>query len=304
VAALVILVGSQFFFVQNTTAYVLSGVTLALTLGFGYFLIQSVKNEVRRKEELQMMADKLAVANDQLRKLDNAKTEFLSIASHQLRTPLTSVKGFVSLIIEGTYGEINDAVRDALTKVYASSERLIQLVEDLLNVSRIESGRMQFAFEKGDIGTMLKDLYENFMLVANNKSLYLDLKLPENPLPEIMMDPSKIREVFSNLTDNALKYTEKGGVTLKAESVEDGKTIRVTVSDTGVGVPKEEIQHLFKKFSRGKDTSRLHATGTGLGLYVGKNIVDAHNGKVWVESDGEGKGSRFIIELPIEHVEA
>ena len=264
-----------------------------------YLLVKSVMSEIRRKEELQIMADKLATANDQLRKLDNAKTEFISIASHQLRTPLTSVKGFISLIIEGSYGEINAGVRDALTKVYASSERLIQLVEDLLNVSRIESGRMQFTFEKGNIAEMMQELYDNFMLVAKNKDLYLDIKLPKQGLPEVTMDPSKVREVISNFTDNALKYTEKGGVTMKAEETKE-KTVKITISDTGIGVPADEMQYLFKKFSRGKDTGRLHAGGTGLGLYVGKNIVDAHHGKVWVESDGEGKGSRFIIELPIE----
>ena len=278
---------------------IINGSVLLLVVVFGIWIIKSVRTEIKRKEELQVMADKLAQANDQLRKLDQAKTEFISIASHQLRTPLTSVKGFISLVIEGSYGEINAGVRDALTKVYASSERLIQLVEDLLNVSRIESGRMQFTFEKGSIGEMMQELYDNFMLVAKNKDLYLDIKLPKKGLPEVTMDPSKIREVISNFTDNALKYTEKGGVTMKAEQTKD-KTVKITISDTGIGVPADEMQYLFKKFSRGKDTGRLHAGGTGLGLYVGKNIVDAHHGKVWVESDGEGKGSRFIIELPIE----
>ena len=289
----------QIFTATNLVHTIFQSIVFLVLLIIVVLLVRSVENEVNRKEELQVMADKLAQANDQLRKLDNAKTEFISIASHQLRTPLTSVKGFISLIIEGSYGEINDGVRDALTKVYASSERLIQLVEDLLNVSRIESGRMQFTFEKAEVDGMMKELYDNFMLVAKNKDLYLDLKLPENGLPEITMDPGKIREVISNFTDNALKYTEKGGVTMKAEETKD-RTVKITISDTGIGVPADEMQYLFKKFSRGKDTGRLHASGTGLGLYVGKNIVDAHHGRVWVESDGEGKGSRFIIELPIE----
>lgn len=293
-------------------------VTLVLSIIFGLALIKSVKNEVKRKEELQEMADKLAVANDQLRKLDNAKSEFISIASHQLRTPLTAIKGFISLILEGSYGEISPPVHEAISKVYVSGERLIQLVEDLLNISRIEAGRMDYRFEKSKVQDVLTELYENFILVAKTKKLFLDLKLPEQPLPEINMDKTKIREVVSNLIDNGLKYSEKGGVTIRADYLkfdpnrEEGKTpstekgaplesdvIRVTVSDTGIGIPAEEMPYLFKKFSRGKDTNRLHVGGTGLGIYVGKNIMDAHKGRIWLESEGPGKGSRFIIELPV-----
>lgn len=320
VVSLIALIGSQFFFAQNSTSIVLTGVTLALSIGFGYILIKSVKKEVERKDELQLMADKLATANDSLRKLDNAKTEFISIASHQLRTPITAIKGFSSLLLEGAYGEINEGVRGALEKMYSSSERLVTLIEDLLNVSRIESGRMQFVFEKSDVKKLITELYDNFMLIAKNKKFYLDTKFPETPLPEVMMDYSKIRELVSNFIDNALKYTEKGGATIKAELRHDGvlidengfviegkespygQVVRITVSDTGIGIPREEIPYLFKKFSRGKDVSRLHVGGTGLGLYVGKAIADAHHGQVWVESDGAGMGSRFIIEIPVVHI--
>jgi len=317
VVALVILVGSQFFFADNTTSMVLTGVTLALSLGFGYVLIKSIGAEVERKEQLQKMADSLAVANDKLRILDKAKTEFISIASHQLRTPVTAIKGFSSLLLEGSYGEVSAGVKGALEKVFVSSERLVNLIEDLLNVSRIESGRLTFTFEMGSLNDILQELYDSFILVAKAKKFYLDLKVPENPLPKIKMDAAKIRELISNFIDNAFKYTEKGGVTVKAEIRESGvvidedgfvkegekspygKVIRVTVSDTGIGVPREEIPSLFKKFSRGKDVSRLHVGGTGLGLFVGKAIADAHHGATWVESDGAGKGSRFIIEIPV-----
>jgi len=320
VLSLVALVASQFFFAQNLTSNVLTGVTLVIVGGIGIALIRSVKHEVERKEQLQEMATRLAQANDQLRTLDNAKTEFISIASHQLRTPITAIKGFSSLLLEGSYGEVSESVHGALEKVYSSAERLVDLVEDLLNVSRIESGRMQFTFEKASVEKLIKELYDNFILIAKNKKFYLDIKLPENPLPEIVMDYSKIRELVSNFIDNALKYTEKGGATVKAELREEGVVIdengfvivgkksefgtmiRITVSDTGIGIPKEEIPYLFKKFSRGKDVSRLHVGGTGLGLYVGKAIAETHHGQVWVESDGAGKGSRFIIEIPVEHI--
>ncbi len=282
--------------VQMTFYKIFIFITLAILF---YFLVKSVIIEINRKEELQKMTDSLAKANEELRKLDNAKTEFISIASHQLRTPLTAVKGFISLILEGSYGEISKGVRDALEKAYSSSERLIDLVEDLLNVSRIESGRMQFIFAKTDLIKIIKDLQVNFAMIAKGKGLSLDFKLPKAKIPKLYLDASKIREVVSNLIDNALKYTKEGGVTVTVEKT-SSKTVRIVVADTGIGIPPQEAPHLFKKFSRGKDIERLHANGTGLGLYVGKSIIDRHCGKIWFESAGAGKGTKFIIELPIK----
>ncbi|MFH0969834.1 MAG: histidine kinase dimerization/phospho-acceptor domain-containing protein, partial [Patescibacteria group bacterium] len=217
VAALVILVGSQFFYVQNNTSRILTGITLILAIGFGWALIKSVKNEVRRKEELQIMSDRLAIANDQLRKLDNAKSEFISIASHQLRTPLTAIKGFVSLLLEGTYDEVSTPQREALNKIYLSCERLIQLVENLLNVSRIESGRIEYEFRKWRTEDIIKEISDSLVFAARNKGLYLNIDLPREGLPEIEVDGAKIKEVVSNLVDNAVKYTRRGGVTVRAE---------------------------------------------------------------------------------------
>jgi len=298
---LVILIGSELFFAESVTNEILILITLALSLGFGYFLIKSVKAEVKRKEELQYMSDQLAKANDQLKKLDNAKSDFISIASHQLRTPLTSIKGFISLLTEGSYGKVTALQQETLNKVYQSNERLIHLVEDLLNISRIESGRMEFDFAPCQVADLCQEVVDGFIIRAKNSKLYLEYKNPAVPLPEIMIDLGKVREVISNMVDNALKYTPKGGVTVKLEQRE--ANLRVTISDTGIGIPVTELPYLFSKFSRGKDTGRLNATGTGLGLYVGKSMIEANGGKIWAESDGEGKGSRFIIELPVKQSE-
>ncbi len=314
-----ILIGSQFFFVENKVNIILIPITLVLSIIFGIVLIRSVKLGNERKEELQIMADRLAVSNDELRKLDNAKTEFISIASHQLRTPLTAIKGFVSLLLEGAYGEINPEAREAINKIHLSGERLIRLVEDLLNVSRIEAGRMIFEKKPGQFEDVMKEICEGLELLAKEKNLYLDWKLPEQKLPKFDFDQAKIKEVVSNLVENAIKYTDRGGVTVRVQhrqfpnnsqvsirhladkSQNEGmyEAIRFTVSDTGIGIPKDEISNLFKKFSRGKNTKRLNATGTGLGLFVVKNIVENHNGKIWIESEGEGRGTRFIVELPL-----
>jgi signal transduction histidine kinase len=304
VISLITLIASEFFFtpITDTTNIILISVTVFLSTLFGIWLVNSVRTEVQRKEELQMMSEKLADANDQLRKLDNAKSEFISIASHQLRTPLTAIKGFVSLLLEGTYGAISIKVSDALNKVYLSNERMVQLVENLLNISRIESGRMEYQYQKWKVEGIMHELYDSFLVSAKKKGLSLELKLPDEPLPEVTVDGPKSREVISNLVDNALKYTKEGGVTMKAEFLSnkvDGDSVRVIISDTGIGVPDAEIPYLFAKFSRGKDTKRLNVTGTGLGLYVGKQIIEAQHGKLWVESEGEGKGSHFFVELPV-----
>ena len=216
VVAQFIIIASMFAFATSSTNQILIGVTLTGTTIMGWYMVRSVKAEVKRKDELQLMSEKLSQANDQLRKLDNAKSEFISIASHQLRTPLTAIKGFVSLILEGTYGEVLPQVREALNKVYLSGERLINLVENLLSISRIESGRMEYQMSSVRLEATLKELVDNFTIIAINKGLKLEMKLPKGPLPEIMADQIKIREVISNFIDNALKYTNEGKVTVRA----------------------------------------------------------------------------------------
>lgn len=299
----IILIASQFAFIRNNTNKLLTGITLGLTFVFGYYLIKSIKQSEHRKAELELMSTKLAQSNDKLRKLDNAKSEFISIASHQLRTPLTAIKGFISLLLEGSYGKLQSNQEDVLNKIYTSNERLVNLVEDLLNVSRMESGRMEFKFANCQLDAICQDVVDTFVLRARDHGLSLAYIKPKNTLPEIMADGAKIREVISNLTDNALKYTpdNHGGVKIKLEQI--GENLRITISDTGIGIPPEELPYLFAKFSRGKDISRLNTGGTGLGLYVSRGIVENNGGKIWAESDGVNLGSRFIVEFPLHQSE-
>ena len=300
VVGLVILIGSQFFFIdkENITNKILTGITFLLASGFGWTLISSVKKEMERKEELQIMADSLAVANDRLRRLDNSKSEFISIASHQLRTPLTAIKGFVSLILEGSYGKIEPKIKEVLGKIFISNERLIELVEDLLNISRIESGRMEYKIEKFKLEGLVNEIYDTFSLRAKKRGLKFEIIFPENPLPEIETDRNKMREIISNLIDNAIKYTERGWVRIKISYSDSDEIFRVSVIDTGIGTLKEDVPFLFSKFSRGTGASKINAGGTGLGLHVGRKMIEALGGKIWVESEGAGKGSTFFVEAP------
>lgn len=302
VVAQFVLIGSMLTVVTSLTNYILVGVTLVITLVVGWILIRSVRNEIERKEELQKISDSLAIANQRLKELDTAKSEFISIASHQLRTPLTAIKGYISLLLEGSYGKMPAPIQDVLDKIYTINSRLVQLVEDLLNISRIEAGRIQYNFEPTQIEPLVAELVDMFAFTAKNKQLALKIHLPKKTLPKLTIDPNKIKEVVSNLIDNALKYTKKGSVTVSVEAGESAA--RIIVSDTGIGIHPEEKEKLFEKFIRSKETTKLFVSGTGLGLYVGKNFVEAHGGKIWAESDGPGKGSRFIVELPFANPKA
>lgn len=296
VLTLIVLVGSQFFFVKTLISEILTIVTFTLVSIFGWILMRSVKLEVRRKEELQEIATKLAVANEELRRLDNTKSEFISIASHQLRTPLTAIKGFLSLVLEGSYGKLSADVEDVLNKVYSANNHLVDLVENLLNISRIESGRIQYQFAPMDIAGIVHELADAFSVVAKGRRLNLAFVYPETPVPPFLMDSQKIREVISNMIDNAIKYTQQGGVTVRLSS--DGEKVRIAVSDTGVGIAPEDLPILFQKFRRGKESGKVNVSGTGLGLYVGKSFAEAHGGRMIIESEGVGKGSTFTLELP------
>ena len=266
------------------------------------FIVRSVIHEINRKEELQRLSDELSAANDRLRELDTAKTDFLSMASHQMRTPITTARGYLALFLDGSYGGVTDKQKEALNKLNANNDRMSRLIEDLLNTTRIETGRMEFNFAETDIDVICREVVESLMLKAEGSGLYLKYDTPKKPLPKLMIDGPKIREVISNLVDNAVKYTPKGGVTVRVEHKPEPEPdiVRVSVTDTGIGIPDTELPYLFAKFSRGKDLSRLNAGGTGLGLYVAKNMVEKNGGKIWAESDGEGKGSRFILELPVK----
>ena len=298
VAALVLMNGTQIFLAKTYSNRILTIITFILIVILGAFLVRAVRFEIKRKEELQIISDRLAVANAELHRLDTAKSEFISIASHQLRTPLTAIKGFVSLLLEGAYGRLEPTVSDTLNKVYLANARLMNLVENLLNISRIEAGRIQYQFAPTHLEDILSELKDLFSLATHEKGLILQFFLPKEPLPMLSLDNAKIREVISNIIDNAIKYTEKGSIEVRASA--DSEKVTVTIIDTGVGIDPDDLPHLFKKFERGKNAAQVNVSSTGLGLYVGKSFIEAHGGTIHAISNGKGKGSQFVLELPIK----
>jgi signal transduction histidine kinase len=168
-------------------------------------------------------------------------------------------------------------------------------VDDLLNISRIEAGKLAFQFKKGDIDRVIKEVVSSLILTAKGKKIKLEYISPAVKPPPFYFDESKMIEVISNLVDNAIKYTQGGWIKVILKN--GRKKVRIIVADSGIGISKGELRYIFEKFQRGREINNIHTEGTGLGLFVCQKIVEAHNGRVWAESAGRGKGSRFIVEL-------
>ncbi len=273
---------------------------LVAVIIFGILLIQSVLKEINTREMAEKLAEDLEVANARLKELDQQKSEFVSIASHQLRSPLTAIRGYTSMILEGSFGEITPKAREAIERVTESSRHLVNLVEDLLNISRIEQGRMVYDFTSVDVGKMTEDIIGALLPNAQKNKLDVSFTTDGQGPYNTVADYEKIRQVVLNLVDNAIKYTPKGFVKVKIERNKTKNKILLSVRDSGVGVTPELKGRLFEKFSRGDEKTKLHVNGMGLGLYVAKEMLKAHNGNIWVESLGEGKGATFFIEFTPE----
>ena len=307
VAMLFCLIFAMFFIRRIENVKYVLFFTLIFIVILGRSLIRGVKKEVESREKIEELADSLVKSNDKLegtniklKELDKLKSEFLSLASHQIRNPLTAIKGYASLVIDGTYGEVSQSVREAVDRMYQSTQSLVVIVGDFLDISRIEQGTMKYDFTSFDIQKLAVQVTEEFR--PNIMKAGLTISSVAGPGDYFVnADQGKIKQVIGNLIDNAIKYTPKGSikVALSRYSLSDGTSgrVRVTVSDTGVGIDKEVIPQLFAKFTRDKDAFKTNVSGTGLGLYLAKQMIQAHHGKIWAESDGRGKGSRFIIEL-------
>ncbi len=309
VYALIILIGSQFFFIKTTINMFLTGITFVMALIFGGLLIRSVQREVTQREEIEKLAENLAksndslyVANEKLKELDRQKTEFVSIASHQLRSPLTAIKGYSSMLLEGSFGPVEDKAKGAIDVIYQSSQRLMTVIEDFLNITRIELGRMKYELSVFDLGQIAQTVIKNQEPNVLKRGLKIEFVDGTNN-HQISADSGKVTQVVSNIVDNSIKYTPSGWIKVSVENRPMGKskskeTVRLTVSDSGVGINKETLPKLFDKFVRADDAGKTNISGTGLGLYVAKQIVEGLGGKIWAESEGKGKGAQFIVEFP------
>lgn len=249
-----------------------------------------LKTESEEKGVLIIFHD---VTRDRL--VERMKTEFVSIAAHQLRTPLSAIKWTLRMVLDGDTGPLSAEQEELLEKTYVSNERMISLINDLLNVSRIEEGRFLYKQAPGQLEEVVKAVIESSKELLKMKKVSLSVDIPSD-VPPVNMDKEKLELAVQNLVENAAKYTPEGGsihITMEKHEAE----VVFKIKDTGVGIPESEHERIFTKFFRGDNVIKMETEGSGLGLYTTRNIIDAHRGNIWFESK-EGKGTTFFFSLP------
>lgn len=245
---------------------------------------------VTLQQKVEEATRKLRRTNEKLRQLDETKDDFISMASHQLRTPLTSVKGYVSMVVEGDAGELNGMQKKLLNQAFISAQRMVYLISDLLNVSRLRTGKFIIEPVQSNLANIVQEEVRQLIPTAKGRGLELVYHRPEH-FPVLMFDETKMRQVIMNFIDNAIYYTPSGG-TITVRMADKPETIEFTVTDTGIGVPKADQHHLFSKFYRANNAKRARPDGTGLGLFMAKKVIVAQGGATIFKSQ-EGKGSTF-----------
>jgi signal transduction histidine kinase len=311
VISIIVLIASQFFFIQTLINQVLTLITLLLVMAFGWWLIKSVEKEYKQKEELKL-------ANAELKKLDQAKSDFINIASHQLRTPITVIQGVASMLIDGDIDRLPKEERQKFYEsVWVKSRKLQTIINDILNATKIDNRVSEMdRVEEVNFCELLTKIVSDFELEAKERDIDLILDLPESPVSTIIGQKKYLEEAFVNLINNAIKYTPSSVMTSDVrklrwnkarakvlvtirEEEKEGK-ILIQVKDNGIGIPKESASSIFKKFSRANNAVEMYTDGSGLGLYIVKEIIEGHGGKIWFDSK-VNHGTTFSVELPLKN---
>lgn len=256
------------------------------------FKIQDVENS------LSTVTQEVYKMNSKLHELDKLKDDFVSIASHELRTPMTAIRSYAWMALNRSDITLSDKMKKYLQRTLVSTERLINLVNDMLNVSRIESGRLEIAPQVMDLQNLMGEVLIEIDAKAREKNL--NIINDNTKIPKVFADPNKVHQVLLNVLGNALKFTKEGGQ-ITISYFNDGYFLEVSIKDDGVGISPEDLPRLFKKFSR-LENSYVAASstgGTGLGLFICKSLIELMKGKIWVKSDGYDKGTTFVFSLPI-----
>jgi len=253
-------------------------------------------NETLQAQVREATAE-LRASNKKLKSLDEAKDEFISMASHQLRTPLTSVKGYMSMVLEGDAGKLNPTQYQLLEQAFASSQRMVYLISDFLNVSRLQTGKFTIERTPVILSNVVQQEANQLKSTAESRNLTIECNVPAN-FPVLQLDESKLRQAIMNFIDNAIFYSRPGSV-IKVDLVKTAHDVALTVQDSGIGVPQSERHHLFTKFYRASNARTARPDGTGIGLFMAKKVVVAHGGSI-IFNSVEGKGSTFGFRLPLK----
>jgi signal transduction histidine kinase len=300
VVALLVLVASQFTYVESVSGAVLTSVTLVLTALAGLMITRNVKKEIEWRQEIEQLAVKLKKANVRLKELDQMKSEFVSIASHQLRSPLTSIRGYASMLLEGSYGKLSIKATQAIERISDSSTFMASSIEDYLSVSRIEAGNMKFESADFNLKNEAEHVADDKRQEAIKKGLLITFKSNLHKQGIVNADIGKTRQILHNLINNAIKYTPRGTISLYVHDDAKKKKIYVDIIDSGIGMKTEELEDIFGKFERAHNANQTNVTGTGLGLFVARKMARKMKGDVTAQSNGVGHGSTFRLEMPLE----
>jgi len=286
-------------------------IVFSFVIIYGYFfnkstdrLIQAYFTQTKAKEALEELAKglesqveqrtkELKETNQKLIEMDRLKAGMYSFVSHQLRAPMGVIKDFAQLIYDGSYGEVSDKVKERLLEMKKSVDRQLELIDDFLDLRKIEEGKMEYHFIDVDIVGLVRSVVEELRLLAEEKGLELIFR--EQLTLIVRADEQRLRQVIFNLVENAIKYTERGFVKTTIDYDRNNNSVLITVSDSGLGIASEILPDIFTEFKRIQTAKKIK--GSGLGLYIAKQIIEAHNGEIWAESDGEDKGSRFYVKL-------
>ncbi len=241
------------------------------------------------------MFEETQIANEELKSLDMMKDEFLSNVTHELKTPITSIKGYSELMVNGKLGELTKKQKNALDAVIRNSERLNRLIDSLVYLTLVRIGKVKYNFGQVQIGQIIDNAVWDISPLVEKKGLTIEKNIPPS-LPSINGDEDKITEVLINLIENAIKFTPSGGRITVAVDVENDN-LHITVSDTGIGIPPEYIKSMFQEFYQVDTSTTSNNSGTGLGLFISKSIIEAHNGNIWAESE-VGMGTTIHLILP------
>ncbi len=268
---------------------------------FGEMITRLVNLSFRLQDtegSLTKITQQVYEMNAKLHQLDKLKDDFVSVASHELRTPMTAIRSYVWMALHRSDVPLSQKLEKYLYRTLVSTERLISLVNDMLNVSRIESGHIEINPQSFDIVALVRDIMEEVKVKADEKRLQL-LTL-EQKLPPVFADSDKVHEILLNLIGNAMKFCYPGG-TIAVSFFTDGQMVDISIKDSGAGIMKDDLSKLFHKFSRLDNSYTAVSTsgGTGLGLYISKSLIDLMHGKIWVTSEGVDKGATFSFSLPI-----
>jgi len=232
------------------------------------------------------------------RLVQKMKTEFVTVAAHQLRTPTSAVKWSLEVLLEGDLGKLNEEQKKLIEKAHKTNDKAIRLVSDLLNVAEIEEGKYLSKLVLLNIEDLIQSVVEEYKEQIKEKKIKLALKKSEEQLPKIMLDVEKTKIAVRNILDNAIRYTlPRGKISIFIKK--EAKNIKVKIQDSGLGIPFGQQDKIFTKFFRGSNIIRIDTEGTGLGLYITKNIIEAHGGTIWFKSE-EGKGTTFYFTLPVK----